>query len=341
MDVKGQGEMRLGIWFPAVRCGSGTDQFTMRLCTALRERGMRAAISWIPHRGEYIPWLVARPRPPEWAGVAHVNTWLPRLLFPEELPVVATIHSCVHDPALSPYKTRAQALYHRLWILPNEAAVMKRARILVAVSRYTAERVRAAFGVADIRVIYNGVDCRRFAPAPRTGPHRPFRLLYVGNWSPLKGVEFLGPVMERLGGAFELAYTRDRCGRHARYRLPGNCRDLGRLGGDDLVRAYQEADTLFLPSHLEGLPLTVLEAMACGLPVIAAQVASLPEVVEHGVTGLLCRHSVEEFAEACRDVADPSVWRSMREGARERVEQLFAESDMVERYISLYEELCS
>ncbi|MFN3594090.1 MAG: glycosyltransferase [Thiobacillaceae bacterium] len=54
------------------------------------------------------------------------------------------------------------------------------------------------------------------------------------------------------------------------------------------VEAYRQADALLFPSRIEGLPLTVIEAMACGLPVIAAKSASLPEVVAHGATGLLC-----------------------------------------------------
>ena len=63
------------IWFPTVRTGTGTDVFTERLVEGLNQRGIRAEISWLPLRAEYAPWTVAVPKPPEWATVAHVNTW--------------------------------------------------------------------------------------------------------------------------------------------------------------------------------------------------------------------------------------------------------------------------
>ena len=61
------------VWFPTVRTGTGTDVFTERLVEGLNQRGIRAAISWLPLRAEYAPWTVAIPKPPEWATVTHVN----------------------------------------------------------------------------------------------------------------------------------------------------------------------------------------------------------------------------------------------------------------------------
>ncbi|XSG86308.1 MAG: glycosyltransferase family 4 protein [Methylohalobius sp. ZOD2] len=326
------------VWFPAVRCGSGTDVFTERLCKALNRSGIRAEITWLPHRAEYAPWTIPAPKPPSWANLVHINSWLPPSLVPRKLPVVVTLHSCVHDPALSPYKSRLQALYHRYWIHPIEAANLGRAQRIVAVSRYTASQAEAAFGIPSIEVIYNGIDCQHYTPVPRTAPHHPFRLLYVGNWSTLKGVDLLAPVMERLGKDFELRYTADRQGRHAHYALPQNCVNLGRLAGKDLVRAYQEADALLFPTRLEGLPLTALEAMACGLPVIAACVSSLPEVVEDGVTGWLCeRHTVADFASACQEMSsDTAHWHKISQAAFLRAMHHFDEQAMVERYLESY-----
>ena len=100
----------LGVWFPAVQVGTGADVFTEQLCAGLNRIGIRAEVSWLPARAEYMPWSVAVPRAPAWARMVHVNTWLHRRFVPAHLPVVATMHLCVHDPALAPYKTRAQAL---------------------------------------------------------------------------------------------------------------------------------------------------------------------------------------------------------------------------------------
>ncbi|TSE28692.1 glycosyltransferase family 4 protein [Tepidimonas taiwanensis] len=328
----------LAVWFPAIRAGSGADIFTERLCAALNARGIRAEITWLPLRAEYAPWSVSVPKPPEWATVAHVNSWLPQRFWPRALPVVCTLHSCVHDPALDPFKRPVQRLYHRWWVHGIERAALIRAQRVVAVSHYTAKAASAAFGIEEISVIPNGIDTNFFTPIARTQPYHPFRLLYVGNWSALKGVDLLAPIMTALGAGFELYYTTDRAGRHKRYALPGNCHSLGRLDAKSLRQSYQQADALLFPSRLEGLPLTVIEAMACGLPVIAARSSSLPEVVEDGVTGLLCPvDAVDAFVSAAQRLAnDPALWQSMREAARARATACFDEQVLLARYLERY-----
>jgi glycosyltransferase involved in cell wall biosynthesis len=329
------------IWFPTIRCGSGADSFTERLVAALNQSGIRAAITWLPHRAEFAPWSIPTPKPPSWANVVHINSWLPPHLIPCGLPVIVTLHSCVHDPALTPYKSHLQALYHKHWIYRIEAENLKRAQRIVAVSHYTASSAHSVFGTEGIEVIHNGVDTQHFAPTPRITPHTPFRLLYVGNWSLRKGADLIAPIMQNLGKDFELHYTADRSGQNTGYPLPSNCINLGRLNGDALVRAYQTADALLFPSRLEGLPLSVLEAMACGLPVIAARTSSLPEVIEHGVTGWLSEtHSAKAFATACQSIAkDTELWERMRIASRQRAVAQFAEKNLVERYLSIYQSL--
>ncbi|CAI8832624.1 glycosyltransferase family 4 protein [Methylocaldum szegediense] len=328
----------LGVWFPAIRAGSGTDVFTERLCAVLNARGLRAEITWLPLRAEYAPWTVAVPQPPAWATVVHVNSWLHQRFWPQKLPVLCTVHSCVHDAALLPFKRPLQRLYHRFWIHRIENAALQRAHRLVAVSHYTAHATIAASGGNVPEVIPNGVDTDFFQPTFRQAPHQPFRLLYVGNWGPRKGVDLLGPIMTALGTGFELLYTADRGGRHTRYALPENTRCLGRLDAHGLREAYAQADALLFSSRLEGLPLTVLEAMACGLPVIAARCSSLPEVVADGQTGLLCPvDDVAAFAAAARRLrSDVALWQALRTAARERAVALFDEARQVERYLDLY-----
>jgi glycosyltransferase involved in cell wall biosynthesis len=329
------------IWFPAVRAGSGADVFTERLVEGLNARGLRAEITWLPLRAEYAPWTVAKPTPPAWANLVHANSWLHPRFLPRDLPVITTLHSCVHDPALAPYKRPLQRLYHAAWVKRVEAAHLACASRIVAVSHYTAQAAKAAFGVEGIEVIHNGVDTVGFRPAARQAPNRPFRLLYVGNWSRLKGVDLLAPIMQALGNDFELAYTADRNSAHESYALPSNCRCLGRLSGDALMAAYQQADALLFPSRLEGFGLVAAEAMACGLPVIATRATSLPEVLEQGVTGLLCTQDDERaFAAAARRlVVAPHLWRGMREMARQRAESCFSLQVMVDCYIGLYRSL--
>jgi glycosyltransferase involved in cell wall biosynthesis len=314
--------------------------FTQRLAEGLRQKGFRAEITWLPHHAEYAPWVVSAPRPPAWANIAHVNTWLHRRFLPRALPIVATTHHCVHDKRLRPYKSRAQDIYHRLWIKPLEKTVLNRAKKIVAVSRYTAERTRATFSIPGIRVVHNGIDLDgEFQPATHRQMHYPFRLLYVGNWSTRKGVDLLKPIMEILGPGFELRYTADHKELPRSISLPKNMHRIDRPPTvSALAEVYRDADALLFPSRLEGFGLVALEAQTCGVPVIATHGSALPEVVEDGVTGLLCpADDLRAFAAAARRLAsDRMFWHRLVVTSRDRVKRLFTMDAMLEKYIDVY-----
>ena len=212
---------------------------------------------------------------------------------------------------------------------------------MVAVSRYTAGQTSITFGRNDITVIPNAINLSGpFQPINRRTPHRPFRLLYAGNWSQLKGVGLLAPIMENLGAGFELRYTADRNNSHNRYIHPANSRCLGRISDDSKMAViYQDSDALLFPSRLEGFGLVALEAQACGLPVIATQSSAIPEVVENGVTGLLCpQDDIQAFADSARRLASsPNLWNEMKRDARMLTERRFGFETMIDHYLEIYE----
>lgn len=329
----------VAVWFPAVRTGTGTDVFTERLVAGLSDRGIRAEITWLPLRAEYAPWAVPIPAPPAWASVTHVNSWLHPRFLPGHLPVVVTLHHSMHDPALRPYKGTARAAYHSWWIAPVERRLLRRADRVVAVSHFVADTARRTLLNVPIDVVYNGVDNDRFRPRRRIRrSDEPFSLLYVGGWKRLKGVDLLAPIMRELGKDFVLNYTGGAAAARDRASLPVNMHDCGRLAVDGVVSAMQNADAFLFPSRSEGLPLVAIEAMACGLPVVATRGSSLVEVVDDGVTGVLCREGeVSAFSSALRHMAqDENAHKRMRSAARESAVSRFSIDIMVDKYVECY-----
>ena len=175
---------------------------------------------------------------------------------------------------------------------------------------------------------------------PASVPERPrrshVRLVYLGLFVRTKGVfdlvdsltrlspECLGRTRLVLAGNGELARVRDLVER----------RDLQRfvevhewLGPAERDRLLASADAFVLPSYLEGLPMSLLEAMAWGLPVITTAVGSIPEHVRNGVQGLLVQPGdVSELAGAIeRIVMDDSLRVRMGEHARRAAEPLSVE----------------
>ena len=77
-----------------------------------------------------------------------------------------------------------------------------------------------------------------------------------------------------------------------------NSKYLGFVSGDEKIKAFNNSDLLVLPSYTEGFSISVLEAMAMGLPVITTPVGAMPEVVKNGVNGLITPiGNVEKLAE--------------------------------------------
>lgn len=328
------------IWFPAVRTGSGTDVFTERLAKRLSEDGIRAEITWLPLRAEYLPWTVSVPKPPDWATVCHVNTWLHPRFIPKTLPVVATLHHSIHDPALLPYKGWLRAAYHRHWIAPIERHVLYRSNKVIAVSQFAADMARKTLADVPMQVIYNGIDTDVFKPGNRSNSlGEVFRLLYVGSWMARKGVDLLVPIMCELGDSLELRYTGGPAAEKDNTQMPKNMIDIGRLHGDmAIAEAMRSADALLFPSRSEGFGLVAAEAVACGLPVIATRGSSLVEVVDDGVTGILCaQDNVLEFAMAAREIAgNLDHWKIKVGEAGHQINRRFDIREMVNSYISTY-----
>ena len=118
-------------------------------------------------------------------------------------------------------------------------------------------------------------------------------------------------------------------------------RFLGRR--EDMPEVLAAADVFTLASHWEGNPLSVMEAMAAGLPVVATSVGGVPELVEHGRSGFLAASGdTAGFSQALLEVArDSATLRRMGEAAAQRAREKFDQRDMVRAYDRLYMNLLS
>jgi glycosyltransferase involved in cell wall biosynthesis len=116
---------------------------------------------------------------------------------------------------------------------------------------------------------------------------------------------------------------------------------LGRLSEKELIDEYQKCDALLFPSRFEGFGYVALEAMSCGKPVVATDSSSIPEVVENGVSGLLCPiDDIEAFVNACSQLEEnKELCVKTGEEGRKRAVEVFSEDEIVGQYIDLYSNL--
>ncbi|MEP7041499.1 MAG: glycosyltransferase family 4 protein [Dokdonella sp.] len=195
------------------------------------------------------------------------------------------------------------------------ARAMGGAGAIVAVSQALADKaVELGVDRARTHTVYNGVDTERFAPAPRANarerlnlPARDPIVLYVGNLKQTKGcvdlLEAFPALLAQRPGAL-LVFVGEG---PARATLLKRSADLGiaqqvQLAGAvahaDLPTWFCSADLLCLPSHNEGVPNVVLEAMACGIPVVATRVGGIPEILPEYAGILVPAQAIEAIGQA-------------------------------------------
>lgn len=216
------------------------------------------------------------------------------------------------------------------WLAPVRRWILRGATAVVANSpglKVLSERADPV----DVIVVPNGVDTVAFAPA-RVGRPAQFRFLFVGRLTTQKNVAMLLRAVDRLRRLTSLPHCVSIIGDGP---LAGELHVHGRrLGLEPILKwrkwvqraempgVYASADCLVNPSLYEGMPNVVLEAMACGLPVIASEVAGNIDTVDHGVTGLLFpSQDAEALALAMKRVLEePHVAAAWGEAGRSKAQ---------------------
>jgi glycosyltransferase involved in cell wall biosynthesis len=248
---------------------------------------------------------------------------------------------CIHDlhTRIRPESYgRGFRLAHRL-ILP---LLGRRAHSITTVSSLSRDHL-IEYGVAPaerITVTYNGADhaARWDADASRLQiGHRPF-VFCLGQNQPYKNMELvwrIAPALDALGLDVYMAGTiGEEVLRSYGGEQPANLRLLGRIGDNDLAKAFRSALCFLFPSRIEGFGLPAIEAMVWGCPVIAANAPCLPEVL--GEAALYAGpDDAEGWVEAIdRLRGDPALQREMSVRGRMRAAR-FTWRGIAERYLRL------
>lgn len=187
-------------------------------------------------------------------------------------------------------------------------------------------------GIDRVDLWQRGVDTETFQPAQATSEMRhhltqgePTRqlLLYVGRLGAEKEIGRIKPVLAAMPGS-RLAIVGDGPDRASleTYFAGTPTYFAGYLGGEKLAAAYAVADAFIFPSRTETLGLVLLEAMAAGCPVIAAQSGGIPDIVTDGVNGYLFDPQDPQAAIMATQqlFADPNHYLKLRQNARSEAE---------------------
>jgi glycosyltransferase involved in cell wall biosynthesis len=283
----------------------------------------------------------------------------------EEVPSVTTVHSTIGSQRQGtrsselPLRQLEKSERMTLFLLPllrtAERLYMKRCSSLIFVSEFIRDWCQDRLGVeCPSRVIHNGIDTTMFSPKRIDE--------CLARFPSLEGVEnlvlFSGRMiaLKGISTALQAAALLDKAERPT-FIFAGNgdieqwkrmasrrglndkrCRFIGPVAYDQMPYLYPLASAFMLPSYSESFPMTVLEAMASGAPVIASAVGGVPEMISSGSTGLLVPpRDAGLLADGIHTIlSDHRLARSMCVRARDKVTDEFSATVMAQRTAEVY-----
>ncbi len=247
-----------------------------------------------------------------WMGV------IAKLLFRKKLIV-----RCGYIWSVFQRHRLGNGLAARFFVFLEKVCVKLADRCVVA-TEHDGEYLREIHGVGDekIKVIPNFVDTDMFRPLPEI-EREPGLVCFIGRLAPQKNVDALLEACRGLEGVRLLVIGDGEL----RDALREKAAALGlpvefhaRIPNEQLPACLNRAEVFVLPSNYEGCPKTLLEAMACELPVVGTDVEGIRNIIRSGENGVLCEKSPEGIRNAITGILnDKATARQMAERARQYV----------------------
>jgi glycosyltransferase involved in cell wall biosynthesis len=296
--------------------------------TRLRELGV--IVTWVGQSSSRVARLIRilselRRHPADVVQSQHFHTNLYAVLAARALgrPGIGAIRNDAHSEVADSFLFGGLSLRGPRVLAANSKAGLENA-VMLGVA---AER---------LHILPNVVDANTFTPGLRRSPGETVKLMAAGRFTEQKRFDRFLSIVSRaraLTGRDVRGILVGATERSADYRLSleRRARALGlppeafefRGQAGDMVALYREADVFVLTSDWEGTPNVVMEAMACGLPVVATRVGGVPEVIENGITGFHVESRDESgmVSAVCRLVQDPHLRELVGGRARQHIEE--------------------
>jgi glycosyltransferase involved in cell wall biosynthesis len=325
-----------------------TDHFGVQVFRSLTPN-LPGTISFVWQRFRIPPiefWIrdLAEQTRAETVIVHFHNAWLSGVFLPLKcsfagVVTVATFHGFAGERALRRQPIRRGI--HR-WMAGR---LLRYGSRLTSVDRGNLEAIEEVLALPANRfaVIGNGLPQRERLKLPYVSGANEFTVGQIGTLNEGKGWRIAVDAVRAIrqnGVDIKLIIAGDGPDADIVRKLAGeNPEWLNYLGPvqEPLLNVFPRLDILMLPTHTDGLPMVILEAMCCGIPVISTRVGGIPDLISDNETGCLCERSSKEF-QRCLTIlhSEPQLLDSMGRKAHEKFGELFNIDAVANQYDGVY-----
>lgn len=247
--------------------------------------------------------------------------------------IVHTVHNIATKEVGSKQQILQKILFHSRKVTP------------VAISPIVKVSILKRYRLKDEQVpmVFNGIDLEKCKPKTNYGLHEDGTILHIGRFTKQKN-------HSRLVAAFEIVHRQfpgvrlkligtgelqDEIAKLVKEKGLGDVVDFLGLQGN-VFPFMTNADIFCLSSDYEGMPITLIEAMATGMPIVSTKVGGVPDMIEDGVSGKLVGLSENELSSAIIEYLNNETLRLRQGVAAKRQSAVFSQGNMTNSYLGVY-----
>ena len=253
-----------------------------------------------------------------------------------KIPIVHTVHSIAQKE--SPLRDR---IFNRFWYKNGKV-------IPVALSKEIQKTVLQVYGLdeQDVPIVFNGLNFSKCIQKQAYSSDEKIKLLHIGRFTAEKNHQCIIDAVRLLTDSGVNVSLKLIGEGPLKAEIEQNVRELGLdsvvefMGAQSNVYPFlSDADVFMLPSIYEGIPLSLVEAIGTGLPIVASNVGGIPDMIENEVNGLIITPDAESLASAIKRLVESEELREKLGKNALSESDRFSAKNMAKKYLEIYDTL--
>ncbi len=223
-----------------------------------------------------------------------------------------------------------------------QSPILKLADSIIVPSKTIYERLKKKYGVKVVHIA-NGVDTNLFHPASPKTNKKIIDVVFIGRLERQKNLDSLIKAVKNINEPYTMTFYGNGSEQANLSKLAENLKTPLQIKApidyEEVAKVLRSCDIFVLPSHKEGSPKILLEAMASGCAIVASNVSQITEIIKNGETGILCSQDSQDIERALRELLDLKKRQQLGKNARKLIQDNYEINKLLSKEIDMLKNL--